>query len=62
MEEKKKVSAAQARATKKYEDKVYDKVLLRLPKGTKDRINASGKSLNGFINDLVMTELENLGL
>lgn len=39
---------------KRYEDKVYDKVLVRLPKGTKGIIQthaeARSESVNGFIN------------
>lgn len=38
---------------KKYEDKTYDKFLLRLPKGQKEHIKghaeSRGESLNGFI-------------
>lgn len=39
---------------KRYQDKAYDKLLLRLPKGQKDTIQAhaaaGGESVNGFIN------------
>ena len=39
---------------KKYEDKAYDKILLRLPKGRKEELKAhaesQGESVNGFIN------------
>lgn len=44
---------ARARATQKYEAKVYDKVLVRLPKGRKAEIEATGESINGFINRAV---------
>jgi predicted HicB family RNase H-like nuclease len=48
------VSKAQKKATAKYEQQNYDKVLLRLEKGKKDIIKnhteQSGESLNGFIN------------
>ena len=49
------VSEAQKKATAKYEQQKYDKVLLRLlEKGKKDRVKAhadkQGESLNGFIN------------
>lgn len=49
------VSEAQKKATAKYEQQNYDKVLLRLlEKGKKDKIKAhadsKGESLNGFIN------------
>ena len=49
MNEKKKVSKAQMKATATYEKKNYDKVLVRFPKGTKDKIVETGSSLNGFI-------------
>ena len=39
---------------KRYEDKAYDKILVRMPKGQKDLIQAHaeapGESTNGFIN------------
>ncbi len=39
---------------KRYEDKAYDKVLVRFPKGKKDIIKAHAEahseSVNGFIN------------
>ena len=38
---------------KKYEDKTYDKILLRIPKGSKEKIQehaeSTGESVNGFI-------------
>lgn len=54
MEEKKKVSAAHIRATTKWEKENYDKVLVRFPKGTKDKIiNSGAKSVNGYIVEAV---------
>lgn len=48
------VSQAQKKATAKYEQQNYDKVLLRLEKGKKDKIKLHaenrGESLNGFVN------------
>ena len=38
----------------------YDRVSATLPKGTTERIKALGLSINGFINDLVLAELERL--
>ena len=39
---------------KRYEDKAYDKVLVRMPKGRKEEIQTfaaqTGESVNGFIN------------
>lgn len=46
---------------KRYEDKAYDKVLVRMPKGKKDLIQAhterSGQSVNGFINEAIDEKL-----
>lgn len=36
----------------------YDRVSITLPKGTKERIQAKGESLNGYINRLVAEDLE----
>jgi hypothetical protein len=61
MEQKKKVSEAQRRATTKYEKLNYDKVLVRFPKGTKERIMQSGaESINGFIVSCVNAALERI--
>ena len=49
---------AKARATAKYEAKAYDKVLLRMPKGKKEQISATGESLNGYINKAIDERLE----
>ncbi len=47
---------------KKYQDKVYDKILLRTPKGKKDTIQAhaeaQGESVNGFINRAIDEAIE----
>ena len=47
------VSDAQKRATAKFELKNYDKILLRLEKGEKNKIkeyaSEHGESVNGFI-------------
>lgn len=53
------VTDAQKKATAKYESENYDKVLLRMPKGERDKIKAFIKSirpdesLNEFINKAV---------
>ncbi len=51
------VSKAQIKATGKYEHNNYDKILLRLPKGRRDKIKAHaesiGMSLNAYINELI---------
>lgn len=47
---------------KRYEDKAYDKVLVRMPKGKKEVIQSytekTGQSVNGFINDAIDEKLE----
>ena len=58
MEEKKKASEAHMRATAKWEKENYDKVLVRFPKGTKEKITNTGNSLNGFIVSAVNEKLE----
>ena len=53
------VSEAQKRATAKYEKENYDKVLVRFPKGTKDRIKDTGAdSVNSYIINCVLNALE----
>lgn len=47
---------------KKQNDKIkedYDRVSVTLPKGTKDIIKAKGESINGYINRLIMQDLNN---
>lgn len=54
------VTAAQKRATAKYEAANYDKIMVRLKKGVKDDILAAigeGGSLNGFITAAIMEKL-----
>ena len=50
---------------KRYEDKAYDKVLVRMPKGQKDLIQAhaeaQGESTNGFINRAISEMMERDG-
>lgn len=55
------VTKAQAQATKRYQERNYDKLLIRFPKGTKERIQKVSDSVNGYIvgsvlNSLVMDE------
>lgn len=38
----------------------WDCITCRLPKGTKERIQAQGLTINGFVNGLVLAELERL--
>ena len=47
---------------KRYEDKAYDKIHVRMPKGQKDLIQAhaeaQGESTNGFINRAISETME----
>mgnify|MGYP002764909820 CR=1 FL=1 len=56
-------SKAKMKAIAKYEQKAYDKILLRLPKGTGDKIKAAageGGSVNGFIREAVEAKLNGI--
>lgn len=53
------VSEAQKRATAKYEKENYDKILVRFPKGTKERIlNVTSGSVNNYIIQNILSILE----
>lgn len=54
-------SKAAQEATRRYQAKAYDQVLVLLPKGTKDRIKAVGTSVNGFIVQAVNDRLQKIG-
>ena len=56
--EGKKASAAHMKATAKWEKSNYDKVLIRFPRGTKDRIAATGRTINGYIVETVLQRLD----
>lgn len=57
------VSKAQKKATSKWEKKKYDKILIRLPKGTKEQLKEKadqGKmSLNKYIENILLQQLNN---
>jgi len=53
-------SKASIEATAKWENKAYDKVLVRLPRGTKAAIVATGSTVNGFIVRAVQAALDNV--
>lgn len=55
---KKKVSEAQMRATKKWQEKAYDRAHILFPAGTKDRIQFLGKTINGYTVKAVLAQLE----
>ena len=52
------VSKAAQRATEKYAKENYDRILVKFPKGTKEQIQATGETVNGFINKAVAERLE----
>lgn len=52
------VSKAAQRATEKYAKENYDRVLVKFPKGTKEKIKETGETVNGFINKAVADRLE----
>lgn len=55
------VKVSKKKETKKEAKKENcDRISATLPKGTTDRIKALGLTVNGFINDLVLAELERL--
>ena len=55
---------AQKRLEKQYKRQneyiknAYDRISVTLPKGTKERIKATGESVNGYITRLVLEDLE----
>lgn len=55
---KAKASTAHMKATAKWEAANYDKVLIRFPRGTKERIQETGQSVNGFTVAAVLRALD----
>lgn len=55
---KRKATQAHMKATAKWEAANYDKVLIRFPRGTKDRITATGATVNGFTVSAVIDRLD----
>lgn len=66
-ETEKKALAALERQKKQYQRQndyikgSFDRVSVTLPKGTKERIKATGQSVNSFINKVVKKELDKKG-
>lgn len=51
-------TAAQLKATAKYQEKAYDKITIYLPKGTKERITAlSDLTVNAYAKAAVLDRL-----
>lgn len=55
-----KTSRERAKRQNERAKELWDSVTIRLPKGTKDRITATGNSVNGLINKLVLEYLEEI--
>ena len=55
------MATAQTRASNKYQAKAYDRIALLVKKGDRELIKAyaesQGKSLNGYINDLIQADM-----
>lgn len=55
-------SEAQKRATRKYQEKAYDRLELQLKKGNKERYReyaeSKGMSLNAYITHLIEQDME----
>ena len=62
MEEKKMIENYKSRVKRQNEKakENYDRISVMLPKGTKDRIQAQGLTINGFVNQLVLDKLDEL--
>ncbi len=56
----KKTLEKQYKRQNEYIKNTFDRVSVTLPKGTKERIAATGESVNGFINRVVYQELTRL--
>lgn len=54
---KRKASPARMAANERWEAKAYDRVLIRFPKGTKERIQGTGESVNGYVVRVVLDSL-----
>ena len=52
------MNKAAQRATEKYAKENYDRILVKFPKGTKEQIQSTGETVNGFINRAVAERLE----
>lgn len=62
MDEKKMIENYKSRVKRQNEKakENYDRISVMLPKGTKDRIQVQGLTINGFVNQLVLDKLDEL--
>ena len=51
------VSKAQKRATAKFEAKKYDHIMLRVPKGDREKIQAAATACNLSVNSFIRTAI-----
>ena len=62
MKRKNKNSSAKIAANNRYNEKVYDRINIAVPKGKKDKIRehaeANGESVNGYINRLIEEDMK----
>ena len=56
-EEKKKVSKAQQKAVNKYVKNNYDKILVTVPKGDREKIKAAADAVNEPVNTYIKTAI-----
>jgi len=56
------ISESQRQAVRKYNEKAYDRIELKVPKGKKAELQAHaesrGESLNGFVNRAIVEAVE----
>lgn len=59
---KKKTTPAHIAAVARYNDKTFDSILVRIPKGQKEEIGraaeAAGKSVNAFLQEAIMEKMQ----
>lgn len=56
------LSKAHIEASKRWNQKAYDSILVRIPKGQKEEIGraaeAAGKSVNAFLQEAIMEKMQ----
>lgn len=56
------MATAKTRAVRKYNEKTYDRIELKVPKGDKEKIKAAaeqaGESVNAFINAAIKERMQ----
>ena len=62
MEKQLKTPESRLKANKKYDDKTYDKVTVKLHKGIKSAILDAGYTINGYITRAVLNQMKADGI